>query len=136
MFRGLRVKCKIIEPIPAGYDAKRLEETYEQTKKALTKLPALPTKVTMLLVNSVDNCRFFETERGEPGLGPPGTQHGDVVAVLAGGALPFVLRKSHQGVRGIDQLYKLVGECYVEGLQNGQHLNESVEGGHQTIWLK
>lgn len=47
------------------------------------------------------------------GLGPAGTQPGDVICVFLGGAVPWVIRED-----GDDDV--LVGECYVHGIMDGE----------------
>jgi hypothetical protein len=60
-------------------------------------------------VNKACNGRsLFVTEKGFIGLGPAWTQHGDVVSILLGGSVPFVLRREPWS-------FTLVGECYVHG---------------------
>jgi hypothetical protein len=49
------------------------------------------------LVNTVDGRRFFVTKSGFIGRGPLGLRVGDVVAVLLGGKVPFILRPSELG---------------------------------------
>lgn len=56
---------------------------------------------------------FIVTGKGYIGLGRACTQPGDVVCVLRGGNVPFVLR-----ARG-DGYYELVGEAYVHGIMDG-----------------
>jgi hypothetical protein len=64
------------------------------------------------------NRKFFTTANGNFfGLGPDGLQSGDVVAVLYGCSVPVVLR-------AVEQRYKLVGECYVHGLMDGQAITD------------
>jgi hypothetical protein len=53
------------------------------------------------------------------GLGPEITREVDIVAVLSGCDLPFVLRPEWGH-------YKLVGECYVEGIMHGEALVASL----------
>lgn len=63
-----------------------------------------------------DECwghSFFGTKGGYMGLGPKILQPGDVVCVLAGGEVPFILRPDHG-------YYRLVGECYLHGIMNGE----------------
>lgn len=78
------------------------------------------------IVRVMTNHRcFFTTRRGYCGLGPPSTQLGDVVAVLFGADVPFILRpvgdpKQH--------CYKLVGQCYVHGIMYGKTVEMSERG--------
>jgi hypothetical protein len=57
------------------------------------------------------------TEQGYIGLGRP--QVGDIVSVLLGGRLPFLLRPTV----GSEQ-FTLVGNCYVHGIMYGEALEE------------
>jgi hypothetical protein len=64
------------------------------------------------------NRKFFITANGHFfGLGPDGLQSGDVVVVLYGCSVPVVLR-------AVEQQYKLVGECYIHGLMDGQAITD------------
>jgi hypothetical protein len=89
--------------------------------------PEIEAVATALKVNKelylyfVERCHaiagkrlFFTTEEGRLGTGPPDTQLGDVVALLAGFSTPIVLRK-----RG-PQTYEVVGVAYVEGIMQGE----------------
>lgn len=69
---------------------------------------------------------FFKTRdasgsEGE-GLCPHYARVGDIVVILYGGALPYLLRKvEQQGISGND--YAFVGECYLEGFMDGQAMS-------------
>jgi hypothetical protein len=62
------------------------------------------------------------TEKGYLGLGPPATQEGDVVSVLRGGNVPFLLRSIGNG------FYKLIGESYVHGIMDGSFVRGARKG--------
>jgi hypothetical protein len=70
--------------------------------------------------------RFFITESGRYGLGPPDTQEGDVVAVVFGLSVPLVLRRAENGH------YRVVGESYVHGIMKGEMI-EQYELGMQEM---
>ncbi|KAK3904750.1 heterokaryon incompatibility protein-domain-containing protein [Staphylotrichum tortipilum] len=57
------------------------------------------------------------------GLGPEAARPGDVVAVLFGAIVPFVLRP-FDGPEG-RKCWKLVGECFVPGLMQGEAVEEA-----------
>lgn len=60
------------------------------------------------------NRRFVITKGGYMGLVPDSACIGDHIAVLAGGSMPFVLRRVEtRQVRG--DAYILIGGCYVDG---------------------
>jgi hypothetical protein len=78
--------------------------------------------------------RMFLTINGFLGMGPDCVQEGDIVCVLSGGDLPFVLRlvqpkpephnkpdaTAPHSQQSFEKHYRLVGECYVEGLMKGE----------------
>lgn len=55
------------------------------------------------------------TSRGYLASVPWTSEPGDVIAILAGGEVPFVLRKDQVGV-----VYRLIGSGYVHGMMNGE----------------
>ncbi|KAF2001247.1 hypothetical protein P154DRAFT_534096 [Amniculicola lignicola CBS 123094] len=59
--------------------------------------------------------RFFVTERGYVGVGPPETKVGDRIIVFHGGAVPFLVSGGLDGII-------LVGEAYVHGIMYGEGL--------------
>ncbi|TVY15382.1 hypothetical protein LARI1_G005623 [Lachnellula arida] len=69
--------------------------------------------VTVLSSNLV----LFTTAKGYIGLGPPSMLEGDIICILFGGEVPYVLRPmgSH---------WQLVGECYVHGIMQGEGLKD------------
>ncbi|KAH7391831.1 hypothetical protein BKA66DRAFT_458562 [Pyrenochaeta sp. MPI-SDFR-AT-0127] len=60
------------------------------------------------------NRRLFITASGQLGLGPAHMMSGDVVVVLFGGNVPYILRPLESGQ------WVFVGECYIEGLMRGE----------------
>lgn len=72
--------------------------------------------------------RFAVTRNGYFVLGPDALQEGDVVAVLRGGKTPFLLREVNAGEGG----WRLVGECYVHGLMDGEGWD--VEGAKEEVF--
>lgn len=78
------------------------------------------------LTQIVYACRTrsaFNTQKGYIGLGPVGSNIGDLVCTLQGFYRPVILRK-------VDSHYVLVGQCYVPGIMNGEIL-EAVEAGRR-----
>ena len=69
------------------------------------------------------NRRFFVTEQGQMGLGPRLMRPGDLVCVLLGSEVPFILREVGGGDSG-DGWYELVGECYCHGIMDGEAVSE------------
>ncbi|KAH8594437.1 heterokaryon incompatibility protein-domain-containing protein [Bisporella sp. PMI_857] len=65
------------------------------------------------------DCRFFITQQGYIGRGPPSLQQGDQVCVLFGGRVPFILRKDKE----VEE-FQLVGEAYVHGIMKGEAMQD------------
>ncbi|KAL8912033.1 MAG: hypothetical protein Q9171_002886 [Xanthocarpia ochracea] len=68
---------------------------------------------------AVSHCAgrsFILTCEGTPGLAPAKTKAGDIVCLLYGGDVPFVLRRLSSG----DGCYQLIGETYVHGIMQGE----------------
>ena len=57
--------------------------------------------------------RFFTTRNGYIGLAPRSTTVGDLVCVLKGANVPFILRRKGEN-------YVIVGECYCHGIMDGE----------------
>jgi hypothetical protein len=67
------------------------------------------------LQGTLTGWKFVVTKRGFAGVVPSLSQVGDVVAIMKGGCVPFVLRES-------GEKWRLVGECYVHGIMKGEGL--------------
>jgi hypothetical protein len=76
---------------------------------------------TEALERATNNRLFFLTEKGYMGLAPLGAQKGDIVCVLCGSEAPLLLRR-YGGE------YVLVRECFVQGLIEGEILDEFKKG--------
>ncbi|TRX98003.1 hypothetical protein FHL15_001213 [Xylaria flabelliformis] len=57
---------------------------------------------------------LFRTSVGQLGRGDKATEAGDEAWVLAGGNVPFTLRRVGEG------RYKLIGECYIHGVMHAE----------------
>jgi hypothetical protein len=69
---------------------------------------------------------IFLTRNGCVGSAPPAMRAGDLVVVLEGGNVPFILRKQNDG-----DFYKLVGAAYVNGIMKGQAVRKWKKKGGQ-----
>ena len=97
------------------------------TEKAVKARPSPlrpRSEVEKAIRGAVDRCyknlagtRFFIADDGFIGLGPADTQVGDKLAILAGGNVPYVLRKASGPYT---TLYHYVGESYVHGAMQGE----------------
>ena len=59
---------------------------------------------------------MFVTGTGWVGLAPYGTSEGDVVFIGVGADVPYILRACEDG-------YELIGECYVQGIMDGEAMS-------------
>jgi hypothetical protein len=75
----------------------------------------LPIGLWLLLKSSTfRSARLVVTRTGQIGLAPLAVEPGDYIAILAGGDVPFTLRKVR--MEGIYRdAYKLLGCCYIDG---------------------
>ncbi|KAJ3539484.1 hypothetical protein NM208_g5207 [Fusarium decemcellulare] len=70
----------------------------------------------------LDPC-FFVASNGMYGLCPWRAKKGDTIALLYGGKVPFLLRPTTQETpRSGTACFELVGECYVNGIMDGDYL--------------
>lgn len=74
-----------------------------------------------LLGHGVSGKMLFSTKKRYCGLGPVDMKVGDVVVVLYGGRLPFILRPAR------NYKYNLVGYAYVSGIMDGEAVSHSEE---------
>lgn len=77
----------------------------------------MPEAFESLAHNFCFNRKFIITKAGRMGIGPCCTEPGDVVSVLFGGEVPYILRAD-----GTESL-SFVGESYIHGLSNGQAID-------------
>jgi hypothetical protein len=61
---------------------------------------------------------FCVTKRGRMAVVPPYCEEGDIICIIKGARMPFVLRDI--GGKVPKQVYRLVGCCYVHGVMNGE----------------
>jgi hypothetical protein len=54
---------------------------------------------------------IFTTEQGSFGLGPPAIKPDDIVIILFGGRVPFILRPTD-----VDGEYHFIRDCYIDGI--------------------
>ncbi|KAM0426550.1 hypothetical protein ACHAPT_008242 [Fusarium lateritium] len=74
----------------------------------------------------VHNRKGIITHSGMIGLSNPGAQVGDVVCVLPGGKMPFILRRTEPLEEG-EKFYEYIGHSYIHGIMDGQALEEDRE---------
>jgi hypothetical protein len=75
---------------------------------------------------AVAGKKFFISDEGYFGLCPVLAEEDDLICVLPGGKVPFIVRPVEKSVRdkeGEDLVGTLVGDCYVHGLMDGEAFN-------------
>jgi hypothetical protein len=73
-------------------------------------------------IRFLDESRVFVTLRGFAGLGNHALEEGDIIALILGTCVPYILRPVAFGISSARQ-YQLVGECYVHGMMNGEGMH-------------
>lgn len=71
----------------------------------------------------IEDKDMFVTSQGYFGLSHEGCHEGDLVCILAGGEVPYVIRENKEDKSG--KTYHFLCECYVHGVMDG----EAVGGG-------
>lgn len=77
---------------------------------------ALARKALGVFLSQTKSRCFAGTTTGLAGYVPMRAKKGDLVVILHGAKVPFVLRKGWRGT------YSLVGECYMDGIMHGEGL--------------
>lgn len=106
---------------PAGLDFEPMPEPKEVMSR---------NDITCLLGNLMGR-RMAVLETGHFGLVPAVSEVGNEVWVLIGASMPVVLKKC-KDVEDGQELFEVVGECYVEGFMSGEAVN-SVEKGDTKL---
>jgi hypothetical protein len=75
-----------------------------------------------LAMLSLEQRALITTETGYLGLAPAAVRQGDVVAILFGCRFPMVLRPY------LDDMYQVIGECYIHDLMGGEILSQQRDG--------
>ncbi|KAF2185843.1 hypothetical protein K469DRAFT_518658, partial [Zopfia rhizophila CBS 207.26] len=68
---------------------------------------------------------FFTTEKGFMGVGPSVAREGDLICVLFGGEVPYILRSIENGH------YKMIGQCYTHGIMDGEVIRGAIQGQYR-----
>ena len=71
------------------------------------------------LQDTLHGWKFVVTKQGYVGTVPKLAELGDMVAIMKGGRVPFILQKSVTRPGA----FRFVGECYVHGIMNGEALS-------------
>lgn len=103
-------------------EAREINALYK-TKQFLFEPQELRKSMWLFLYTAQEFAKRFTdatvcvTRGGYVGIVPRGAKKGDIVSVLHGSAVPFLMSKSE---RRRDH-YVHLGECYIHGIMHGQH---------------
>ncbi|KAK3386448.1 heterokaryon incompatibility protein-domain-containing protein [Podospora didyma] len=76
--------------------------------------------------------RFFVTNSGYIGLGPPWLEAGDIICILLGGPVAYALRKNFNGP---GEQWTYIGESYVHGVMDGEIVKRIRPGTYQKFHI-
>ncbi|KAI0894613.1 HET-domain-containing protein [Annulohypoxylon nitens] len=79
------------------------------------------------LKSDVGKSSFFTTTNGFVGICVPDSRKGDIIAILFGSPVPFVLRPRSDTIHvhdGERPTYSLIGASYVSGIMSGEMVDE------------
>lgn len=89
---------------------------------------------TCRLPTCLHEC-FFVSDDGRFGLCPWRAEKGDVIVLLAGGNVPYLLREvKHSEPGDHEPFFEFVGECYVDGIMNGEFFEENGQNLNEQLF--
>lgn len=88
-------------------------------------------EVSKLIEPIIGEMDMFGTDSGHLGLGHKGFHVGDLVCILFGGEVPFLLRPVTPP--SDLELYQLLTECYLHGVMDGEALADTGEYARETF---
>jgi hypothetical protein len=103
-----------ISHISPSYRATRSGDTWRRDVRTTLDRAAWALMQRM----RTERC-LFATERGYIGIGPSWAEMGDNISIMSGGSVPLLIRENDTNQDG-ELVHKLVGECYVHGIMNGE----------------
>ncbi|PSN58660.1 hypothetical protein BS50DRAFT_510017 [Corynespora cassiicola Philippines] len=89
-----------------------------ETVQLLRSKRADPSQLMRDLMRISPRRPPFVTEKGHLGLSSQYIKPGDLVAVVGGAQVPFILRKRNS------EKYEIIGEAYVDGIMNGEAVKD------------
>lgn len=108
------------------------QETYAELRECLGgSLARNVASIYSISISVVSNHilrSIFSTKNHRVGVGPMGAQEGDLVCILKGGNLPFILRQNTSTVETPHAQFTLVGTAYVHGVMDGEIMQEYEKG--------
>jgi len=115
-------------PSTVGKDNDTYWHIHEHHPQVMAANPDVP-KSAINWIPCLGKC-LFHTNAGHVGLCPSGTQPGNILTILYGGQVPYLLREK---AVGSNEFY-LVGEAYVEEVMFGQALEAGAPPSVEEIF--
>ena len=118
-------------PPPTAFYRRACERTFQRvepgqgldTRKEADRRDPITEDFVLRVQTVVWGRRLIRTEKHDlVGLAPGATKKRDVVAILNGLSVPVVLRQVQDAAEG-DNVYTLVGECFIYGMMDGEALD-------------
>ncbi|KAK5077831.1 hypothetical protein LTR64_003769 [Lithohypha guttulata] len=109
----LKCSLRFIKHRRTRLDAKKFLTALTAEETAACK-PLIETKLNSEIIGKSLGRLPFVTEKGHLVLSSEHVRAGDVIALVKGSQVPFVLRPSHTSA------YSLISEAYVDGIMNGE----------------
>ena len=78
----------------------------------------------------IEDKDMFLTSQGYLGLGQEGFRSGDIVCILLGGEVPYLLRQTVSSHTGI---FNLLSECYIHGIMDGEAMKDQASDNLETF---
>ena len=103
-----------------------IRDNHIQDSKTLEQAVAFNMVIAVL---SLEKRVLFSTKQEYLGLAPEEARLGDVVVVRYGCKFPVVLRLAADGI------YKLIGECYVASIIDGEIVDGRDRGEYEEVTL-
>lgn len=126
---SLQITMPVSETVPlATADRNQSPLIHDDNDQSEEEIPKPARYLTALM--RLLNRRLFITASRQLGLGPAQMMSGDVVAVLFGGKVPYILRPLDSGK------WSFVGECYVEGLMRGEAIQAPDFQEESCTWFE
>jgi hypothetical protein len=85
-----------------------------ETPSAVTRTEELYSRMAVVQTYR----RLMTTSQGRIGIAPKAAKQGDIICILFGSRTPLVIRP----IPDFENCFTLVGECYVEGVMDGEAL--------------
>jgi hypothetical protein len=77
---------------------------------------------------------FITTTTGYFGLAPQKTKSGDLVCIVYGADVAFILRKPEPGLGNVPGSF--IGEAYIHGIMQGEYLKNAKDEDFTAFWMK